>query len=71
MAIMETTRGRTSDFGDWLRSAWSEFREDLERRRVYNETYAQLNALSDRDLSDIGVSRLQIGDIARDAVHRR
>ena len=71
MATMDTTRGRTADLGAWLRSAWSEFRDDLERRRVYNDTYAQLNGLSDRDLSDIGVSRLQIGDIARDAAHRR
>ena len=71
MATIDTTRGRTADLGARLRGAWSEIREDLERRRVYNETFAQLNALSDRDLLDIGLSRLQIPDLAREAAWGR
>lgn len=34
--------------------------------RAYHRTFAELNALSDRDLADIGISRVQIRDIATD-----
>lgn len=34
--------------------------------RAYHRTYAELDALSDRDLADIGISRVQIRDIATD-----
>jgi uncharacterized protein YjiS (DUF1127 family) len=34
----------------------------------YNRTVAELNALSNRDLSDLGISRTDIARIAREAV---
>lgn len=43
-------------------------RQALADRRAYanayRKTYGELAALSDRDLADIGISRVQIGDIA-------
>lgn len=35
------------------------------RLRIFRETKTQLEALSDRDLADIGISRCAIKDIAR------
>jgi uncharacterized protein YjiS (DUF1127 family) len=36
-------------------------------KRAYNDTVAELDALSDRDLADIGVARCDIPAIAREA----
>lgn len=50
------------------RSLLSTLRAALVERRTYaqayRKTYRELAALSDRDLADIGISRVQIGDIA-------
>jgi uncharacterized protein YjiS (DUF1127 family) len=45
-----------------VRSAWAQ-------HRSYMDTRAELQALTDRELADIGISRLQIRDIARDAIY--
>jgi uncharacterized protein YjiS (DUF1127 family) len=41
--------------------------EAIRRHRVYLKTVAELEALNDRELADIGISRLNVRDIARDA----
>ena len=45
-----------------LRQAFADHRE-------YLATYDELNALSDRELADIGLSRLNVRDVAREAVY--
>lgn len=41
------------------------------RRRysVYRQTLSELNALSDRDLTDLGIARSSIGSIAIEAAY--
>jgi uncharacterized protein YjiS (DUF1127 family) len=39
----------------------------LRRYRVYSQTYAELSALSDRELADLGISRFDIRQVAREA----
>lgn len=41
----------------------------LQNRRVYARTVAELNALTDRELADLGISRLGITEIAREAAY--
>ncbi|MCL1628882.1 DUF1127 domain-containing protein [Roseibaca sp. V10] len=41
--------------------------EAFARRRVYNRTYAELNALSTRELDDLGISRSMISRLAYEA----
>lgn len=51
--------------GRWIveaRRAWSE-------HQAYRNTVAELGAMSDRDLADIGISRLVIREVARNAVY--
>lgn len=51
--------------GRWfaeLHQAWTRFKS-------YRDTLAELDAMSDRDLADIGISRLSIREIAREAVY--
>lgn len=40
-----------------------------QRRRVYSQTLADLNALSDRDLADLGLHRSLIRAVAKDAAY--
>lgn len=37
--------------------------------RQFRTTYRELDALTDRELADLGLSRLSIGDIARQSVY--
>ncbi|HQU68416.1 MAG TPA: DUF1127 domain-containing protein [Albidovulum sp.] len=43
---------------------------DARRRyRVYRQTVAELNALNDRDLADLGIARSSITSIATEAAY--
>jgi uncharacterized protein YjiS (DUF1127 family) len=41
-------------------------REARAKRRLYSQTASELSRLSDRDLDDLGIARLNIEDIARE-----
>lgn len=41
----------------------------LRQRSVYLRTVAELSALSDRELADLGISRLGIAEIAHEAAY--
>ena len=53
-----------------LRGILAGWRMDLERHRIFKQTYGELSSLTDRELADIGVGRSQIVDIAWDAARR-
>lgn len=46
-------------------------KDAMVRRLVYNQTVAELNGLSDRDLADLGLARANIGEIAREATYTK
>ena len=50
---------------DRLRAAVQNLREARARRAVYNQTVAELSALSNRDLADLGITRTEIRHLAR------
>ncbi len=45
--------------------------EAMRKRRLYIQTVYELNQLTERELADLGISRLAIGDIAREAAYGR
>ncbi|MFZ5710664.1 MAG: DUF1127 domain-containing protein [Pseudomonadota bacterium] len=47
----------------------AEYRAARKRHNVYRETLAELNALSDRDLADMGMSRFMLDEVAREAAY--
>ncbi len=50
---------------------WRDARIDAARRgEVYRRTAAELGAMSDNDLADIGIARFMIADIAADEAAR-
>ena len=44
-------------------------RKAIADRRQYQQTFDELEALSDRELRDLGISRLSIREIAHDSVY--
>ncbi len=53
---------RLRGLADNARSSWDLYKE-------YKRTYAELDALNDRDLADIGIRRCDIADLARAHVY--
>jgi len=43
--------------------------KNLRQRRLYRQTIAELGALSDRELNDLGLNRATISAAARNAVY--
>lgn len=52
-----------------LRAVVATVQENWALYKEYNKTFGELAALSDRDLSDIGIARADIADIARAHVY--
>ena len=67
--VTETRTGGTTFF-----SRLASLRVDLQTRyakhRVYRTTFKELNALSSRDLADLGINRTQIKSIAYEAAYK-
>ena len=53
---------------DRLASMRAALAERTAQRRLHRATLGELDALSDRDLSDLGLARADIGRVAREAV---
>ena len=48
---------------------FARLRQSFVDHRKYLATYDELNSLNDRELADLNLSRLNIRDIAREAVY--
>lgn len=66
-----TTYGTTAPvtLRDRLNARIETAREGMAKRRVYRRTYAELSALSNRDLADLGLSRSMIPAVAHEAAY--
>jgi uncharacterized protein YjiS (DUF1127 family) len=69
MAYVNTTRYARKGLLDRLAQVKDSALAAIQTRRVYARTVAELNALTDRELSDLGISRLGIAEIAREAAY--
>ena len=70
MAYMNSTRSAQVTFFDRFAALMVGAKGLITRRRVFNQTLFELNQLSDRDLSDLGLSRANIADVAREAAFK-
>jgi uncharacterized protein YjiS (DUF1127 family) len=59
-----------SGIASTVRSIRAGLAETARRNRAYHRTFAQLDAMTDRDLADIGITRFMIGDVAAEAAAR-
>jgi uncharacterized protein YjiS (DUF1127 family) len=69
MAYVNSTRVARKGLLDRLATVTDMIATALRQRRVYSQTVAELNALTDRELADLGISRLGIAEIAREAAY--
>jgi uncharacterized protein YjiS (DUF1127 family) len=62
---------RTASFGlmDRLNAYVATYKANRVRRAVYIRTVTELNQLTDRELSDLGIARIAIEDVARVAAY--
>ncbi|MFM2349112.1 MAG: hypothetical protein RIR04_78 [Pseudomonadota bacterium] len=70
MAYVNSTRSAQVSFFDRFAALMVGVKDLIARRRVFNQTLFELNQLSDRDLSDLGLSRANIADVAREAAYK-
>ncbi len=57
--------GQSGRIAQWVKS----YKEAAALRRDYVNTLTQLENLSDRELEDINISRLNLAEVAREAVY--
>lgn len=69
MAYVNSTRlagnGLAHRIAGWVKS----IKTAAARRAVYEQTVRELNALTNRELADLGIARLNIQDVARAAAY--
>ncbi|TCK98867.1 uncharacterized protein DUF1127 [Shimia isoporae] len=70
MALIETTSTQTPSFVQRLIALWRSNKDAYLVQMRLNATVRKLNSMTDRELADIGVSRFNIHDVARDAAMR-
>ena len=69
MAYVNTTRVARKGLLDRLAVLKDGVATAVQQRRTYARTVAELTALTDRDLTDLGISRLSIPEIAHEAAY--
>jgi uncharacterized protein YjiS (DUF1127 family) len=69
MAYVNTNSAARKGFADRLGFVKDVVLTAISQRRVYTRTVAELNGLTDRELADLGISRLGITEIAREAAY--
>lgn len=69
MAYVSSTGAVRITLADRIHAAFAVLKEASRRRAVYGQTVRELHALSDRDLTDLGIQRHQISDLAKQAAY--
>lgn len=64
-----TTTHTTANAG-FIARLRDSFADRIRRMAVYQQTRSELEAMTDRDLADIGITRFMIADLAREAAAR-
>jgi uncharacterized protein YjiS (DUF1127 family) len=69
MAYVNTNRIARKGFMDRLSVLKDVVVTAVQQRRVYGQTVGELNALTDRELADLGIARASITAIAHEAAY--
>ncbi len=69
MAYVNSTPVARKGFADRLVVLREAVLTAIAQRRTYQRTVAELNCLTDRELADLGISRLGITEIAHEAAY--
>ena len=69
MAYVNSSRSLNISIADRLGNVEKSVKLALHRRRLFNQTVRELNALSNRDLADLGIHASMIKSIATEAAY--
>jgi uncharacterized protein YjiS (DUF1127 family) len=69
MATVNTTRVSSFGLADRFATFVASYKTAAAKRRLYATTVSELNGLTDRELSDLGIARIMIRDLARSAAY--
>ncbi|MDP3262873.1 MAG: DUF1127 domain-containing protein [Tabrizicola sp.] len=69
MTYVNSTRVARNGLADRFSTLTETIRTALRQRRLYAQAVRELSTLSDRELADLGISRLSIADVAREAAY--
>jgi uncharacterized protein YjiS (DUF1127 family) len=69
MAYVNATRAGSAGIADRVSTIVKSVKGALVRRRKYAQTYRELDALTERELSDLGIHRSMISQIAHEAAY--
>jgi uncharacterized protein YjiS (DUF1127 family) len=69
MAYVNNSRAASPGLADRFAMFVAAAKMNAAKRRVYQKTVRELHALTDRELTDLGISRLSIEDVARVAAY--
>ncbi|SEO12009.1 protein of unknown function [Pseudorhodobacter antarcticus] len=69
MAYINTSTVAGAGLLDRMANVMKSIKDSMRRRSVYNQTVAELRALSTRELTDLGISRSMITRIALEAAY--
>jgi uncharacterized protein YjiS (DUF1127 family) len=69
MAYVNSSRATTYGIADRVAVIVKSLRVGLERRRVFKQTVRELQALSNRELADLGIHRSMITRVANEAAY--
>lgn len=69
MAYVNNARASAPVIPEGISGVLKSVKAALERRAVYSRTVRELEALSDRELADLGIARVSIRDIAAQAAY--
>jgi uncharacterized protein YjiS (DUF1127 family) len=69
MAYVNSTRVAGNGLADRVGAFVKSIKLAAQRRAIYDQTLRELNGLTNRELADLGISRLNIQDVARTAAY--
>jgi uncharacterized protein YjiS (DUF1127 family) len=69
MAYVNTSRAASLSLADRFPGFIANLKATFARRAVYMQTVRELDALTDRELADLGISRLDVPTLAREAAY--
>ena len=69
MAYITETHGLTASILSRVAGFFEDLAKSYADARVMQQTYAELDRMTQRELDDLGIDRSQIGQIARRAVY--
>lgn len=69
MAYVNSSRAASFSLADRISGFLAQSKLQIARRAVYNQTVRELVQLSDRELADLGIARVDIPSVAREAAY--